>query len=107
MDLVDCLHSDACAQYLRALAFPERLLIIQALLAGPMNVSALSALLGRKLGTVSHHLKVLREAGLVRDQQSGQHVVYSVHPEVSPPRRRGQAPGRLDLGCCRLEWDAL
>jgi DNA-binding transcriptional ArsR family regulator len=104
-NLGNCLHSDACVRYLRALAFPERLLIIQALQAGPIDVSDLTALLGRKLGTVSYHLQVLREAGLVRDQRSGQNIVYSLHPNVFPPPRRGRTPGRLDLGCCRLVWD--
>jgi ArsR family transcriptional regulator len=99
----DELQSAECAKRLKALADPDRLKIIQCLKDGPRNVSALSELLGAEIANVSHHLGVLRHAGLVRDEKQGKFVIYSLHPDVYRPRERGQPADVLDLGCCRLE----
>jgi ArsR family transcriptional regulator len=99
----DQLQSTECARRLKALADPERLKIIQCLQGGPRNVSALSELLGADIANVSHHLGVLRHAGLVRDEKHGKFVVYSLHPDVFRPKESGESPGVIDLGCCRLE----
>lgn len=32
--------------------------------------------------TISHHLSVLKEAGLVLDERQGQHIVYSLNTTV-------------------------
>ena len=99
----DRLQSAECAKRLKALADPERLKIIQCLQAGPKNVSALADLLGADIANVSHHLGVLRHAGLVRDEKQGKFVVYSLHPDVYRPKELGQPADVLDFGCCRLE----
>jgi len=99
----DRLQSRKCADYLKALAAPERIKIIQCLQDGPKNVSELSALLDEELPNVSHHLGVLRHAGLVLDEKQGKFVVYSLHPDVFRPSEGNQAADSLDLGCCRLE----
>jgi ArsR family transcriptional regulator len=95
--MADSLQPDRCARLLKALADPERLRIIDCLRQGPRNVSDLAAALGAEVVNVSHHLGVLRHAGLVLDEKQGRFVVYRVHPDVL---RSGE---RLDLGCCRLE----
>jgi ArsR family transcriptional regulator len=96
----DKLRSDECARSLKAIGDPERLKIIQCLQPGPRNVSELAALLHAELANVSHHLRVLRDAGLVVDHKQGKFVVYALNPDVFKP---GQAVDALDLGCCRLE----
>jgi ArsR family transcriptional regulator, nickel/cobalt-responsive transcriptional repressor len=102
----DPLQSDVCARYLKALGDSDRLKIIQALQRGPKNVSELSELLGRELVNVSHHLGVLRNAGLVQDEKKGKFVVYSLHPSVLAKKKKNEHGKEiLDLGCCRLEWD--
>src|ERR1700682_1337379 len=98
----DRLQSTRCARVLKALADPERLKLVQCLQDGPKNVGELTALLGQELANVSHHLGVLRHAGLVLDEKQGKFVVYSLHPEVFRPKERGQTADVLDLGCCRL-----
>jgi ArsR family transcriptional regulator len=98
----DRLHSTRCARYLKALADPERLKIVQCLQSGPKNVGELSSLLGQGLANVSHHLGVLRHAGLVQDEKQGKYVVYSLHADVFKPRDRNKTDDVLDLGCCRL-----
>ena len=95
----DELQSTECARALKALADSDRLKIIQCLQTGPKNVSELAELLGRELVNVSHHLGVLRHAGLVSDVRQGKFIVYSLHPDVF----RRKQPECIDLGCCRLD----
>jgi ArsR family transcriptional regulator len=99
----DHLRSDECAKRLRALADPERLKIIQCLQGGPQTVGALAELLDAPLANVSHRLRVLHHAGLVRDEKQGRFVVYSLHPDIFRPKDRCRPLLVLDLGCCRLE----
>ena len=99
MSMDDELQSTACARSLKALADAERLKIMKCLKDGPKNVSELAVMLGRELVNVSHHLGVLRNAGLVRDERHGKFIIYSLHPDVFQ-RDKGDC---LDLGCCRLE----
>ena len=71
-----------------ALAEPTRLRILNCLAAAPLFVSDLQAILAVPQPTVSRHLKVLKEAGLVRDTPIAQFVLYRL-------RREAGAPGRL------------
>lgn len=66
-----------------AVAEPRRRLIIDALAraGGAMGVGALVAALGLPQPTVSKHLAVLREVGLVSVERDGQHRLYRLHPE--------------------------
>jgi DNA-binding transcriptional ArsR family regulator len=99
----DSLQPDRCARLLRALADPERLRIISVLRRGSHNVSELADLLRSQIVNVSHHLGVLRHAGLVQDVKHGRFVVYSLHPDVFRPGDDDHPVDHLDLGCCRLE----
>ncbi|HXE58899.1 MAG TPA: metalloregulator ArsR/SmtB family transcription factor [Gemmatimonadales bacterium] len=76
------------ADLLLAVAEPTRLRIVNCLAAGPLFVSELQALLRLPQPTVSRHLKVLREAGVVRDTPIARFVLYRL-------RRDGDARGRL------------
>src|SRR5262249_26245981 len=97
------LQPSTCARFLKALADPERLRIVGCLTKGPKNVSELAAQLRDELANVSHHLKVLRRAGLVLAARQGKFVVYSLHPDIFRSGRREKDADCLDLGCCRLE----
>jgi ArsR family transcriptional regulator len=103
MVMRDRLQSRECARYLKALADEDRLRIVQCLQTGPKNVTELSALLGQELANVSHHLGVLRNAGIVRDEKQGKFVIYSLHPDIFRPAAEGQTADALDLGCCRID----
>src|SRR5690242_17722618 len=81
----ESLEPDRCARMLRALADPERLRIVSCLREGPRHVTELAGLLGAEVVNVSHHLGVLRHAGLVLDQKQGRFVVYRLHPDVFQP----------------------
>jgi ArsR family transcriptional regulator len=54
-----------CADLLQAIAEPNRISIIECLWDGSKNVTELAKLLDVKIVNVSHHLGVLRSAGLV------------------------------------------
>lgn len=72
---------------LTALAEPTRLRIVNCLRAAPLFVSDLQVLLDIPQPTVSRHLKVLRDEGLVRDTPIGQFVLYRLR-RVAPPEQR-------------------
>ena len=101
--MTNSLQPDRCARMLRALADPDRLRIINCLRDGPRNVSELAGLLQAEVVNISHHLGVLRHAGVVLDEKQGRFVVYRLHPDVFQPGDDAPAAEHLDLGCCRLE----
>jgi DNA-binding transcriptional ArsR family regulator len=63
-----------------ALAEPMRRAIVERLAARPMSVGDLAAHLPVTRPAVSQHLKVLKEAGLVRDEAQGTRRVYRIDP---------------------------
>jgi DNA-binding transcriptional ArsR family regulator len=64
-----------------ALGDPTRRAIFERLAAGPSSVGALAADMPVSRPAVSQHLKVLKEAGLVVDQQDGNRRIYSLDPD--------------------------
>src|SRR6516162_7966551 len=96
----DRLRSDDCARYLKALADPMRLRIIQCLQGGPLIVTDVCDQVGEDMANVSHHLGVLRHAGLVSGAKQGKYVVYALEPRFFRAREPGKAGDLLDFGCC-------
>jgi ArsR family transcriptional regulator len=74
---INQLHSRLCA----GLADPKRILILYALAEGALNVSELTETLELPQPTVSRHLKLLRERGLVHSTREGQSVIYTIADE--------------------------
>lgn len=64
------------AKIFKALGHPSRLKMAQALISGEHCVSQLQELVGADISTVSKHLTVLKEAGVVADQKRGTTVFY-------------------------------
>jgi len=102
----DRLQPLECAGLLGALAAPERLRIVRFLRDGPRNVTEIATMLGTALVNVSHHLNVLRQAGLVRNQKQGRFVLYSLTPGVFQAEGAAGGAEYINLGCCRLELPA-
>ena len=98
----DVLQSDRCAQMLRLLGDPERLLIIQVLREGPRNVSEIANRTHQKMANVSYHLKTLREGGIVESRREGKFIRYRLIPGAYIESNSGKVD-HLDIGCCRLE----
>jgi DNA-binding transcriptional ArsR family regulator len=64
------------ANFCAALSDPNRLLILYALNEKPLNVTDLTNELGLSQPTMSRHLKVLRERGLVYTVRAGTVITY-------------------------------
>lgn len=63
------------------LADPLRVQIVELLAAGPACTCHLVTDTGAKQPTVSHHLRVLREAGVVMAEPYGRYTYYRLLPE--------------------------
>jgi ArsR family transcriptional regulator len=86
---------------LKALSDGVRLGVARQLLDGPRHVGELNALLRIERSLLSHHLQVLRRAGIVVAKRDGKAVRYQLSKAVQS-RRRGRV---MDFGCCRLVFD--
>jgi ArsR family transcriptional regulator, arsenate/arsenite/antimonite-responsive transcriptional repressor len=81
---LDVEDADALAKALRVLAEPARLRLLSLIQSQPGQeacVCHLTEPLGLTQPTVSHHLKVLLEAGLVEREQRGSWAYFRVVPE--------------------------
>ncbi len=79
------------ARFLRTLSDPTRLRLLGILQDGEQNVTALRRKLALPQPTVSHHLALLRSAGLVANRRDGKQVFYSLNRQIASPlaERRG------------------
>ncbi len=66
----------------KALADPTRRRILELLAQGDLTAGEIAAQFAMTKPSVSHHLNILKTAGLVCDQRSGQNIVYSVNLTV-------------------------
>ena len=69
---------EARAKILKAMAHPSRLLIIEELQKQERCVNELTEMVGADTSTVSKHLSVLKNAGLVTDEKRGNCVYYTL-----------------------------
>ena len=75
-------HSAAhVAELFRAFSDTSRVRIMSALVDGEKNVSALAAIVGISESAVSHHMRGLRQMGLVQALREGKEVHYRVDDE--------------------------
>lgn len=95
----DPLQPKECAEKLAALAAPERLKILRFLRDGPHNVGEIARMLDTEPVNVSHHLTVLKMAGLIRGEKRGRFIYYSLVPGIL---ESDEAMAQLNLGCCQL-----
>ena len=68
----------ARAQVLKALAHPSRLFIVEVLSEKPHCVTELTQMVGSDTSTVSKHLSILKNAGLISNKKQGKQVYYSL-----------------------------
>jgi ArsR family transcriptional regulator len=71
---INLLHAEVC----QGLSDPKRILLLYALADGPRRVTDLVESLELPQPTVSHHLKILRDRGLVTTERDGTAVYYSL-----------------------------
>jgi ArsR family transcriptional regulator, arsenate/arsenite/antimonite-responsive transcriptional repressor len=77
-------HADRMASVAKALGDPIRMQLVDVLRkhAGKVCVCELVPLFDLSQPTVSHHLKVLRDAGVVGSERRGLWAYYYVNPEA-------------------------
>ena len=103
------------AATLRVLADPTRLKILESLLGGLQCNCTIKESLGLPMNLISHHLKLLKEAGLVRaerDPSDARWIYYEIDPQamaalrdslfaaLDPSRVRPRADHCGPPGCC-------
>lgn len=67
---------------IRALADPTRREILRVLRAGPLTAGDIGSRFPMTGASVSHHLAVLKAAGLVQAERDGRNIVYSLDATV-------------------------
>lgn len=92
--------TDPDVRLLQAAADPTRLSILRQLSSeGPVCACDFSACCDVAQPTVSHHLKVLREAGWVDGERRGTWVWYTIRPEAA--ERFRELAGGMVAGAAR------
>jgi ArsR family transcriptional regulator, arsenate/arsenite/antimonite-responsive transcriptional repressor len=77
------IQADPDVRFLQALADPVRLSIIRQIAACGEGVCACDFVECCDVSqpTISHHLRVLREAGVVTSERQGTNIVYTLSPD--------------------------
>lgn len=95
------LAETSCASLLKVLADDTRLAIVEQLFVGPKHVGEINEVLRVEQSLLSHHLRVLRDAGLVKAERDGKAVLYRLAKEVHVARSQKA----INLGCCSISFD--
>jgi ArsR family transcriptional regulator len=66
------------AKIFKALGHPSRLAVVDELARGERCVCELQRLVGSDMSTVSKHLSILRETGIVAIEKRGTNIYYSL-----------------------------
>ena len=69
---------EARARVIKAMAHPTRLFIVEELSKGERCVCDITEMVGADVSTVSKHLSLLKNAGIVADDKRGAQVFYSL-----------------------------
>lgn len=64
------------AAVMKALAHPTRLFIVDELDKGPRNVGELTEMVGLDMSTMSRHLSVLKQAGIIAAHKQNNQMIY-------------------------------
>ena len=78
MDIKTYEKLEARARIIKAMAHATRLFIIEELSRGEKCVCELTAMIGSDISTVSKHLSVMKNAGIVHDRKEGSTVYYGL-----------------------------
>jgi ArsR family transcriptional regulator, arsenate/arsenite/antimonite-responsive transcriptional repressor len=71
-----CVQYQARAAVLKAMAHPTRLMIVDRLAKKPLCVCKITDMTEADISTVSRHLAVLKNVGLIRNEKRGNKVYY-------------------------------
>jgi ArsR family transcriptional regulator, nickel/cobalt-responsive transcriptional repressor len=86
---------------MKVLSDRTRLAVVEQLFSGARRVHEINSELKLEPTLFSHHLRILRQAGIVVTRREGKSIVYSLSPAV----RNGHSNPVLDFGCCTLSFN--
>ncbi len=92
-----------CADLFKALADEIRLKILHSLFQKEKCVADLMEELDLAQPHVSHHLKVMKTAGLLIARREGHKICYGLRPAVKANLSLAKQE-TLDLGCCEVKF---
>lgn len=67
---------------MKALSDPTRRKILELLKKGPLSAGELGKEFDMTGATLSHHLSILKKAGLVHDEKKGTYIYYEINTSV-------------------------
>jgi ArsR family transcriptional regulator len=74
LEEINHLHAQVCG----GLSDPKRIAMLYALAEGPKSVMELAETLAAPQPTISRHLKILRERGMVIAKREGANIIYTL-----------------------------
>jgi DNA-binding transcriptional ArsR family regulator len=90
-----------CSKSLKALSDLNRLKILDLLFRGELCVSDMVKALKIDQPKVSHHLAILKRAGVIVDRRQGRKIIYSLHPAVY---KKSEFVDKIDFGFVSVEF---
>lgn len=99
---MDTVQATKMSQALKSISDVNRIRILQILSTGEYCVTDLVERLQIDQPKVSHHLAILRVAGVIRSRRDGRHINYSLKPSVH--HSKGQQNEVFDLGCLSVSF---
>jgi DNA-binding transcriptional ArsR family regulator len=78
------MKSTSPVEFAKALADPTRQEIMSLICCRELSVGVIVEAVGVSQPTVSHHLAILKEAGLVSIRNEGKHAYYTLKPTIQP-----------------------
>jgi len=91
-------QSSECVEKLKVLADSVRLSLLEILMQGPKHVWEMTQATGLSQSLVSHHLKILRDEGLVLAKRHGKGMHYRISDRIE----LGGPQLSVKLECCEL-----
>lgn len=73
--------AERIADFFKVFSDPTRVKILNALFISELCVNDIAALLGMEQSAVSHQLRILKTAGLVKNRREGKIIFYSLDDE--------------------------
>ncbi|HBV95869.1 MAG: hypothetical protein JL50_04425 [Peptococcaceae bacterium BICA1-7] len=80
---------DTFVKIFKALGEPTRLRILRILSVRPMYVCELESVLGISQPRISQHLKILKEASILRESKEAQKTFYMLHGDIMEKTMQG------------------
>jgi len=83
----------------KILADENRLKILEYLYKKPSNVSTIASSLNIEQSLLSHHLKIMKDEGLLEGCRDGKTIVYRIAQGIEG----GKSKKILNMKCCKIE----